>query len=55
MVTDTKIETYISNAKGGREIFLNYIAQYGIIKIELGKINILFKTDDLKEIIGAMN
>lgn len=54
MVTDTKIETYISNSQGGREVFLNYTAQFGIIKIELGKTNILLKANDLKEIIGAM-
>ena len=51
MVTDTKIETYISNAKGGREVLLNYTAQYGVLKVEFGKTNILFKTNDLKEII----
>lgn len=54
LVTDTKIETYISNSQGGREVFLNYTAQFGIIKIELGKTNILLKANDLKEIIGAM-
>jgi len=55
LVTDTKIETYISNSKGGREFFLDYQCKFGVLKIELGKTNILLKTEDLKEIIGAMS
>lgn len=55
MVTDKQIETYISNSQGGREVLLDYQCQFGVLKIELGKTNILLKIDDLKEIIGAMN
>lgn len=52
MITENKIETYISNSEGETTSFLNYKCDYGVLRVELGKTNIIFKAEDLKKILG---
>lgn len=51
IIHDT-IKTYISNEKGETEAILKSKRGFGVLRIELGKTNLIFKIEDLKKIIG---
>ena len=52
MIIEGQIETYISSPNSEKTDYLKFKKAYGVLRIELGKVNIIFKTEDLKQILG---
>ena len=52
LIIDNQIQVYVSSAKKEKETYVKFKKAYGVLRIELGKINIIFKTEDLKQILG---
>lgn len=52
MIIEGQIETYISSPKGEKTDYLRFKKAYGVLRVELGRANIIFKTEDLKKILG---
>lgn len=53
LVIDNEVQIYISTKDMEKETYCKFEKAFGLLKVELGKNKkILFKIDDLKQIIG---